>query len=1284
MKYGYLSIILLILIFSVGAVCAQDNATDIISAGSDDVISIAETPILQDNGSSVDEIHINDANFNQYFDENNTTNDNVSADSTIFIGEITNKSLFINKPLTVIPDEDSKIMDSSITFISGSDGSTMYGLTFNNTCGDGAIFVIEAENIAVLDNIISIVSNINETGPAILALNANNFTATANTITYTGKSDGDLQSRAMVIIESENATIEDNKFEISIPSMDVDWNATPSVPRSVGIHVTNSSGISFKRNEIYLNATDVFGEFDTVYVVDIVDSDNAQFDENKIEALGHKYIYGLVISGKYFDVIGNSFSIVSDSNYANGIDVESNSDGLIKDNEFNVTADSVYAIYTANWGGDVKVNITNNIINACGTNVFGMYLTGSESLVEDNIVNTSGNFTTSISSAVNNISIIKNTIIANATNVFIPTGNDSTPIKTFGVQIVNSDNATVSYNNITSTGKYGVFVEGNTAVTDNEIRAEMLTGDFAVDYYQHGDAHVANNTPAMELTYKLTNDTFFIYFDESGEIREQIDADNLTFIGPFSNLVHGIQIGRPIKLLSDNATLIDIPILIAGDNVTIDGFKLINNQSATILAFESKNITVMNNEINVIGSPDTNNAAIAVGECNGVLIYNNDIKFNVETNETFRNMAIFVSESDDVSIIGNTINASLPARSVDWGSGTIYSQGVFLDGCDEAVLECNHIAVISNNQTGTYDSIYAVNIKGNNATLIGNEIGAVEAPYGYAILISGVNFNIYNNTIFAGENGTYACGIEVDGPSNGIIESNNIYAIANDSAYGVYTSSWTGDVRTEIISNYVNVSSNSPFAMSLTGSESFVENNNITANGNYTTGIASTVEDMIIADNKIIANGSNVGTPAGYDTMGIETTGVHIVSGDAIVVNINITTTGEFTVDFEGTGKVVDNYLVASEYTGDASVNYNPDQEIVVEDNVPVMQRAIVTADDVVMYYKNGTRYVILLTDQNGNALANETVTITLNGVSYKRTTNENGTASIAINLPSGNYTASVLYEGKDNFTNTSSENNVTVLTTIFGNDVVKTFRNGTQYYATFIDGQGNPLANTNVTFNINGVFYTRQTNASGQAKLNINLEQGEYIITAFNPENGEEHANNITVLPLIQSNDLVKYFRNESQFVVTIFGDDGNPVGAGENVTFNINGVFYTRQTNASGQVKLNINLPQGNYTITTMYKGCNVANNIEVLPILYAEDLVMKQGTSDQFRAKLVDGQGNPYSGQNITFNIHGIFYQRTTDDGGWAALNIKLSAAADTYVITSMYNECTISNKIIIEPA
>ena len=249
---------------------------------------------------------------------------------------------------------------------------------------------------------------------------------------------------------------------------------------------------------------------------------------------------------------------------------------------------------------------------------------------------------------------------------------------------------------------------------------------------------------------------------------------------------------------------------------------------------------------------------------------------------------------------------------------------------------------------------------------------------------------------------------------------------------------------------------------------------------------------------------------------------------------------------------------------------------------------------------------------------------------------------------------------------------------------MVKVFRNESHYYASFLDGQGNPLVNTKVKFNINGVEYERTTNENGTAKMNIWLNQGTYIITAINPVNGEMHANNITVLSAIVNNsDVRMYCKNGSQYKVTIIGDDGKAVGAGVNVTFNINGVFYVRKTDENGIAKLNLKLNPGNYTVTAEYNGCKVSNNIEILPILYAKDLTKKYGTSDQFRALLLDGQGNPYPGQTVNFNINGMFYDRVTNADGYAALNIKLQAAVNTYIITSSFNGTSISNKIIVEP-
>ena len=365
------------------------------------------------------------------------------------------------------------------------------------------------------------------------------------------------------------------------------------------------------------------------------------------------------------------------------------------------------------------------------------------------------------------------------------------------------------------------------------------------------------------------------------------------------------------------------------------------------------------------------------------------------------------------------------------------------------------------------------------------------------------------------------------------------------------------------------------------------------------------------------------------------------------------------------------NYSVPVTYSGDDK--YNPatkDVKVTIDEDTS----DIISAPDLVKYFHGAERFIVNVTDYQGNPIANKSVIININGVPYTRTTNASGIASIAINLGAGVYNITSTVDNK------SVESVITVLTTVNGTDLTKVFRNESQYYVTLRDSEGNYLADgSQVEFNINGVMYYRYVSGDkGLARLNINLNAGEYIITATNLETGEMSSNNITVLPrLIENKDITKYFRNGTQYTVKVIGDDGNPVGAGENVTFNINGVFYNRTTDENGIAKLNINLRPGDYIITAIYKGFMVSNNISVLPVLTASDLTKTYGTSDQFVANLVDGQGNPLSGKNVSFNINGVFYNRTTDADGNARLNINLMPGE--YIITSRYEYAEISNTV-----
>lgn len=382
-----------------------------------------------------------------------------------------------------------------------------------------------------------------------------------------------------------------------------------------------------------------------------------------------------------------------------------------------------------------------------------------------------------------------------------------------------------------------------------------------------------------------------------------------------------------------------------------------------------------------------------------------------------------------------------------------------------------------------------------------------------------------------------------------------------------------------------------------------------------------------------------------------------------------------------GTGSLILKNLIYGNYTISAVFTKDNYQTVNVSENVEINSiKTVLEAENVVMYYKDGTRFAVVLKDINGNPLANMNVTISINGRNYVKQSDENGTASLGLNLESKNYTVVTTFGGNSKYFGTRSNNTVSILSTLISKDIVKYYRNGTQFYATVLDFKGNPLANTTVMFNINGVFYNKTTDENGTAKLNIWLRPGKYIITIFNLVTGEQAGNNVTVLSKIVENyDLVKYYKNASKFSVKILDSQGYPV-EGTIVTFNINGVFYYKETDSNGIASLAINLRPGKYVITTMYGQYDVGNNVTVLPTLQTSDLKMKYLDGSAFNARVVDGQGNPLANQIVTFNVNGVFYNKVTNDEGIASLNIRLMKGE--YIITSIYNGFETGNTIKIQ--
>ena len=285
-------------------------------------------------------------------------------------------------------------------------------------------------------------------------------------------------------------------------------------------------------------------------------------------------------------------------------------------------------------------------------------------------------------------------------------------------------------------------------------------------------------------------------------------------------------------------------------------------------------------------------------------------------------------------------------------------------------------------------------------------------------------------------------------------------------------------------------------------------------------------------------------------------------------------------------------YKVVTFYTGD-----NKYDSMIVNGTITVNKNTIttLTMNNLVKYFGSSQRLVAKLADALENPIANATVYFTINGKVHARITDENGTASIAIRLLPGEYKASALFNGTKDHDKATANATVTVKSTIFGNDTTLYFRNGTQYMAKFLDSDGKALANTDVKFNINGVFYTRVTDENGIARLNIRLDPASYIITAYNPVTGEQKANDVTVLPRIIAEDLSMKYLDGSTFNATLVDGQGKAI-SGVNITFNINGVFYHRTTDVNGVASLNIRLISGVYIITSMYDECWASNKITI----------------------------------------------------------------------------------------
>ena len=337
--------------------------------------------------------------------------------------------------------------------------------------------------------------------------------------------------------------------------------------------------------------------------------------------------------------------------------------------------------------------------------------------------------------------------------------------------------------------------------------------------------------------------------------------------------------------------------------------------------------------------------------------------------------------------------------------------------------------------------------------------------------------------------------------------------------------------------------------------------------------------------------------------------------------------------------------------------------------------------DDLVKYYGGSEQLKVVLKNSNGNAFADGQIIVKINSNIHYLITNVKGEAFLDVNLNPGNYEAQIIFEETEKYHSAAINATITVYSTAEGEDVVKLYGSGTQYFAMFTDSNGKALGNTKVTFTISGKSYDITTMPNGVAKININFKPGNYVISTVNPVTGQKVSNKITIYYRIMGKDTSNYDGAKTVYKVRIYTASMKPVGAGYVVKFKVNGKIYKVKTTKYGYAKLSIKLKPNTYSVKVKFSKFVLYNTITVKKLLSAENIYKKASKKTYFQAKLVYSNGNAQKGKIITFKIDGKIYKAKTNKYGIATLTLK-NLKVGKYKIISSYGTTAIKNTIKIK--
>ena len=258
-----------------------------------------------------------------------------------------------------------------------------------------------------------------------------------------------------------------------------------------------------------------------------------------------------------------------------------------------------------------------------------------------------------------------------------------------------------------------------------------------------------------------------------------------------------------------------------------------------------------------------------------------------------------------------------------------------------------------------------------------------------------------------------------------------------------------------------------------------------------------------------------------------------------------------------------------------------------------------ISAPNVKMYYKDGSKFKITLKNSLNQVLAFKAVKIQINKQNYLRFTDAKGTATLNLNLKSGTYKVFTLFNGNSFYYQKNVTSTITVQSTIKCGDFSKYYKNELAYSSIFYDSKGKVLKNTKINFKLNSKTYTVKTDIKGVAKLAINLKPGKYNISVINAKTSESISKTVTIKNLIITKDVTMTSKDGSKYTVKLLKSNGK-VAPYTKFKLNLNGKVIYEKTDKNGICNVKLNLNAGKYSVSVQYQGITNINKIIVNAIL------------------------------------------------------------------------------------